>query len=65
MSIALMAVQTARSHRKGEITTEFALNTLVALYNDEGCTDWHDRVIGRAITQVTGIPVVQVTITED
>ena len=65
MSIAKIVVDVAQAHRKGEITTEFALKTLVGLYNEEHCTEWHDGVIGRAITLITGIPVIQVTIKED
>ena len=65
MSIARMAVETARSHRKGEITTEFARSTLVGLYGQDDCTVQHKLIIERAITQVTGIQVVDVTITEE
>jgi hypothetical protein len=63
--IARMAIDTVRAHRKRDITTDDALHILTALLNDEGNTEFTEGVIHRAITCVTGIPIVEVTITEE
>jgi len=65
MSIARMAIDTAKAHRRRDITTDDALHILVSLLGDEYSTEFTDGVVHRAITQVTGIPIVEVTITEE
>lgn len=65
MSIAKMAIETVHAHRKRDITTDDALYILTSLLRDERATEFTNGVVHRAITRVTGIPIVEVTITED
>ena len=61
-----MAIDTVRAHRKRDITTDDALYILTSLLRSVDDTDapFTAGVIHRAISTVTGIPLVETTITE-
>ena len=65
MGNATTARDIVKAHRTRDITTEDALTMLVSLLGDESNTKFMEGVIHRAITLVTGIPIVEVTITEE
>lgn len=60
MSICHLARDTWRAHKKGDIDTEAALTILMSLFDDINATEFTDGYVHRAITLVTGVPIVEV-----
>ena len=60
MGHASIARDVVRAHRNRDITTEDALTMLVSMLGDDRNTEFINGVIHRAITLVTGIPIVKV-----
>ena len=57
--IIKITLETCKAYRKAQITKHFAMQTLFALYG-EASTTFDKEMIQRAITEVTGINVVEV-----